>query len=90
MKKLFYISCLILGIFSEGSAFAVPKKCYTSTYRSYQTIESPAISDEKCIAEINRVRQEHGLQPLRGWAQLSDCVRGHSQNMAAEKCPIRP
>lgn len=85
MKKLVYISCLIVGIFSAGSSFAVQHK---STYRArtIKPLEAPAISEEKCIAEINRVRQDHGLQPLKHWTQLSDCARGHSQNMADEKC----
>jgi len=88
MKKMFIISCLILGIFTEGSSFAATKKCPSRYYRSYQTIEAPAVSEEKCIADINRVRQEHGLQPLKGWTQLSACAREHSQNMAAGKCPF--
>ena len=87
MKKLFYISCLILGIFSTGSTFAVQHKG-THRAKTIKALESPAVSEEKCIAEINRVRQEHGLQPLKHWSQLSDCARGHSQNMADEKCPF--
>lgn len=80
MKKLFYISCVVLAVFSEGSSFAAK--------RSHATIESPAASEEKCIIEINRVRQQYGLKPLKGWKELSDCARGHSQNMASGKCPF--
>lgn len=85
MKKIFTISCLILGIFTTGSSFAASHK---TAYRdrSTQTLEAPSISEEKCIVEINRVREQHGLAPLKAWTQLSDCARGHSQNMAAEKC----
>ena len=84
MKKLFYFSCLILGIFSEGSFFAAQKKCDSSTFQT----ESRSILEEECLAKINCVRQEHGLQPLKDWTPLSDCAREHSQNMAAEKCPF--
>ena len=80
MKKLFYISCVILAVFSEGSSFAA-KRSATAT-------ESIATSEEKCIVEINRVRQQYGLKPLKAWKALSDCARGHSQNMASEKCPF--
>lgn len=80
MKKLFYISCAILAVFSEGSSFAAKK--------TSQAIESAASSEARCIAEINNVRQQHGLQPLKAWTQLSDCARGHSHNMANGKCPF--
>lgn len=88
MKKLIYISCLFLGIFSEGSAVAVQKKCVARAFKTSQTSESPAASESRCIVEINKVRQARGLQPLREWKQLSDCARGHSNNMASEKCPF--
>jgi uncharacterized protein YkwD len=87
MKKIFYISCLILGVFSEGSSFAVQKPCMVRA-KTKPTLESPAVSEQKCIAEINLVRQQHGLPPLKEWKELSDCAREHSQNMAAERCPF--
>lgn len=89
MKKFVYISCLILGSLSAGSSFAAHKTCTTYAVRAYQRpIEAPRVSEEKCIAEINRVRKEHGLKPLKEWKELSDCARGHSHNMANEKCPF--
>ena len=62
-------------------------RCYTTVCRAQSlSLEQPSISEEKCIAEINRVRQEHGLRPLKAWKELSNCARGHSQNMALNKC----
>lgn len=88
MKKLFYISCALLCLFAENSTFAAQKsRCYTTACRAQSlSLEQPSISEEKCIAEINRVRQEHGLRPLKAWKELSNCARGHSQNMASNKC----
>lgn len=85
MKKLFYIFCMSLTIFTAGPSFAAQKK---SPSKNAQITESPAAMEERCIVEINRIRKEHGLPPLMGWTQLSDCARGHSRNMADEKCPF--
>lgn len=88
MKKFICIFCLILGIFSEEFSFAAQKKYSSSPTKSFPNRESLISSEERCIAEINRVRQERGLQPLRKWTQLSACARQHSQNMAGGRCPF--
>lgn len=87
MKQIVYIFCLIFGILSEDSTFAAKNKSLPPS-RISQALESPTVSEEKCIAEINRVRQERGLKPLKRWEKLSDCAREHSENMAAKRCPF--
>lgn len=52
------------------------------------SFKSTSFYEEHCYREINRVRQEYGLQALIWWPELSDCAREHCQNMADGKCAI--
>lgn len=88
MKILICIFSFTLAFSTPLSLFAAQKQYKSTSFRPSQSIEEPAISEEKCIAEINCIRQAHGLKPLKKWKQLSDCARAHSSNMANGKCPL--
>lgn len=79
--KIFFLTLFLIAHFSTNSLQAA-KKQYLQYSQSFAALESPSISEQKCIAEINQVRQEYGLQPLKEWKQLSHCARVHSKNMA--------
>jgi uncharacterized protein YkwD len=81
-KKNLLIFLIALGMISEGSSFAAKRD-----RRYYECpTEAPEVSEARCIEEINVIRQQHGLKQLKAWDELSDCARGHSQNMADKRC----
>jgi uncharacterized protein YkwD len=41
--------------------------------------------EDRCIAEINKIRKENGLKALTRWSELTTCARNHSHNMAVGK-----
>ncbi len=87
MKNFIFIGCALFGIFSGCSLSAAKKNCQVQYYTPTPTLSTQEM-EEQCIIGINEIRQQHGLQPLKHWPQLSDCAREHSKNMALKKCPF--
>ncbi|MBA3237721.1 MAG: CAP domain-containing protein [Parachlamydiaceae bacterium] len=81
MKKLLLISLTLFGTFTFDYSFAANTKS-----KVYLTKDIPSF-EKYCYEQINKVRQQHGMGPLKMWPQLSDCAREHSLNMAMGKCP---
>ncbi len=54
--------------------------------KKYFLTESPTNYEEYCFKEINKVREKHGLPPFSWSAELANCARVHSQNMANRIC----
>lgn len=88
MKKISILFLFLAVFFCNETLQGAQKQSRQTSRRSYVALESPSISEQKCIEEINKVRQEYGLKPLKEWKQLSDCARKHSQNMAQAICPF--
>ena len=80
LNKIFYVTCMLFCFYFTQSLQAAPK--------SIKTKETSAALEEKCVAEINRVRQNYGLKLLQPWEELTLTAREHSQNMADGKVPF--
>jgi uncharacterized protein YkwD len=80
MRQIYCI--LFLALIFKGASCCATKNnsCILSTADPIEILE------EKMITEINRIRLEEGLNPLKTWSQLTICAREHSQNMANKKC----
>lgn len=87
MKNIVFILLAISAIFFDNSAYAANVSSLQRTAKIKLTGNISSF-EEYCHAEINKIRQEKGLQPLKLWPELSNCAREHSQNMAAKKCPF--
>lgn len=88
MQKNIFILLFLTAFFYYDTLHAAKKQARGYSHRTYAALESPAVSEQKCIEQINKVRQEYSLKPLKEWKQLSNCARRHSQNMAQAICPF--
>jgi uncharacterized protein YkwD len=85
--KNFFLIAFFIGILSTNLAYARHKKDQTPTVKILSVAEIKAL-EKRAMEEINQIRVEQGLNPLKHWEELSDCARGHSEDMASEKVPF--
>lgn len=87
MKYL--ITTLLVAMSLSFSVCAKSSCCKEKVYKK-SPISSMRIADlEKyCHEEINKVRVEYGLKPLKFESELADCAREHSKDMAFGQVPF--
>lgn len=79
---------LSFALLHEAPIFAAPAKLKPNTGAKTILKESVSTYELHCHDQINQIRQDKGLHPLTWWPELSDCARGHSQNIANGHCPF--
>ncbi|MFI0435312.1 MAG: CAP domain-containing protein [Parachlamydiaceae bacterium] len=88
MKNILFILFVIFGLFLESRADANVKKAKRCLTTKVVLKESLSFYERDCYEQINKVRLEHRLKPLKWWNELSDCARGHSENINDGSCPF--